>query len=194
MYRDSEPNTFLSTISRLVSSSQHESTTNLTESPRSTASIEKIKTKSIFCLALWIHAFILIILICLFWTDCLTHFGQTQSFAEFWDIFTTGIKCHFHFSHDVEPPVKGSCGYIPTYGWLFIFNYIVYSITTIKFLSISQSAVFTVALVTVALPISGLWWSMFQINQVHSGKLNALLILAASHQSEPFLNTGLAAN
>lgn len=73
-----------------------------------------------------------------------------------------GLTCHFKSSE--------SCSNISTHGWIFLTAYIVFSISVLNFLSMCESAVFTVATATVSLPLSGIWWSIYKMD-VHGSEL-----------------------
>lgn len=81
-----------------------------------------------------------------------------------------------HFSQDSD------CNGVVLYAWPFVFSYIVFYLSAIKFLILTQSSVFTVATMTVALPMSGIWWSLFsskdglQWHPVVSGELVCSLL------------------
>lgn len=75
-----------------------------------------------------------------------------------------GLTCHFK-----NPE---SCSNIGTHGWTFLVAYTMFSIAALNFLSMNESAVFTVATATVSLPLSGIWWSIYKMDiGVHGGKL-----------------------
>ena len=50
-----------------------------------------------------------------------------------------------------------------TYAWPFLVAYIFFTFSSLHFLIISESAVFTIAVSTVALPLAGIWWSLFRV-------------------------------
>jgi len=73
--------------------------------------------------------------------------------------------CHF----------KGgkSCSNVSSHGWTFVLAYVVFSISILNFLSLCESAVFSVATATVSLPLSGIWWSIYRMDVgLHGGKYN----------------------
>lgn len=54
-----------------------------------------------------------------------------------------------------------TCGYVSTFSWLFLVAYIHFVIMSMKFLILSQSAVYTISTMSMALPLIGIWWSLF---------------------------------
>lgn len=57
----------------------------------------------------------------------------------------------------------GDCDQVKKYAWLFIIVYMVFAICLLKFLIVSESAVFTIAVITGALTLVGIFWSMFEL-------------------------------
>jgi uncharacterized membrane protein YfbV (UPF0208 family) len=51
---------------------------------------------------------------------------------------------------------------VATYAWPFLVAYILFIFSSLQFLIISESAVFTIAVSTIALPLAGIWWSLFR--------------------------------
>lgn len=85
--------------------------------------------------------------------------------AELLNNTSHGFSCHFLFLYEKN----NDCGGVYIYGWLFFITYLIYSVSSIKFLIMSQSAVFTVAVTTTALPLTGIWWSLFHMTSVDKG-------------------------
>lgn len=88
-------------------------------------------------------------------------FFQGLSPVELYRTVENGFTCHFNNSE--------ACSNISTHAWIFLIAYIVFSISALNFLSMCESAVFTVAAATVSLPLSGIWWSIYKMD-VHGGK------------------------
>jgi hypothetical protein len=62
--------------------------------------------------------------------------------------------------------VKFNCLFllqVAIYAWPFLVAYILFMFSSLHFLIISESAVFTVAVSTIALPLAGIWWSLFRM-------------------------------
>lgn len=57
----------------------------------------------------------------------------------------------------------GDCSQVTIYSWILILTYISFSVFLIEFLIVTESAVFTVAVVTAALPLIGIFWSLFEL-------------------------------
>ncbi|PSN51618.1 hypothetical protein C0J52_09089 [Blattella germanica] len=60
-------------------------------------------------------------------------------------------------------------GKVSTYAWAFVAAYVLFVLSSLKFLIVSESAVFTVAMATTALPLAGIWWSIFRLTWKSSG-------------------------
>lgn len=54
------------------------------------------------------------------------------------------------------------CQSVYWYSLVFQIAYVLFTISSIKFLTLTQSAVFTIATMSSALPIIGIWWTLFQ--------------------------------
>lgn len=57
------------------------------------------------------------------------------------------------------------CGNLYIYGWIVCIAYTIFSISSIRYLILCQSSVFTIAMMSPALPLTGVWWSIFSQNQ-----------------------------
>lgn len=57
-----------------------------------------------------------------------------------------------------------NCHGVSSYAWLLIFIYITFALCVLHFLDVSESAVFTVAIVTASLPLVELFWSTFRLS------------------------------
>ena len=86
---------------------------------------------------------------------------QGLSPVELYRTIEHGLTCHFKNTEN--------CSNISTHGWIFLIAYSTFAISVLNFLSISESAVFTVAAATVSLPLSGIWWSIYKMD-IHGGE------------------------
>lgn len=69
------------------------------------------------------------------------------------------------------------CGQLSVYGLLTIGVYVVFIICLYNFLFLSESAVFTVAVVSAALPVTGIFWSLFALATTnHMGKCSRVCL------------------
>lgn len=59
--------------------------------------------------------------------------------------------------------VAADCHRVNTYAWLFIFAYVLFAFSLFSFLVLSESTVFTVTIMTSALPLIGIFWSFFEL-------------------------------
>lgn len=88
---------------------------------------------------------------------------QGLSPVELYRTVERGLICHFKSGN--------LCANVSSHGWTFLFAYIVFAISILNFLSLCESAVFTVATATVSLPLSGIWWSIYRMDiGLHGGK------------------------
>lgn len=65
------------------------------------------------------------------------------------------------FLYTITKLDKNYCSYIPSYGWTVFLAYTGFSISSLRFLKLCQSSVFTIAMMTPALPLTGIWWAVF---------------------------------
>lgn len=63
----------------------------------------------------------------------------------------------------LPPEITPNCHRVSNYAWLFILTYIVFAISLFTFLILSESTVFTVTIITSALPLIGIFWSLFEL-------------------------------
>ncbi|XP_025261758.1 uncharacterized protein LOC105258715 isoform X1 [Camponotus floridanus] len=166
-------NSFLYTVSRLVSSRDIRRRGSEEEGGRLlhvTDPDPTIKPKSypkppVMQTLFYIHviAFFAILTFC--WLDTLPGIGRGLSPVELYRTIEQGLTCHF----------KGGkmCSNVSSHGWTFLFAYIVFSISILNFLSLCESAVFSVATATVSLPLSGIWWSIYRMDvDLHGGSIS----------------------
>lgn len=55
------------------------------------------------------------------------------------------------------------CKHLMIYSFLFVGVYVVFGVCLVQFLFMTESAVFTVAVVSSSLPVSGIFWSLFEL-------------------------------
>lgn len=71
---------------------------------------------------------------------------------------------------------RDDCGQLSLFCLLAICVYITFTICLYNFLFLSESAVFTVSVMSAALPVSGIFWSMFELTTMNNmGKLMLML-------------------
>ncbi|XP_034941222.1 uncharacterized protein [Chelonus insularis] len=157
-------NSFLYTVSRLVSSrdirrrgSEEEGGRLLhVTDPDPTIKQKQLPKPPIIRTLFHIHLISFLIILVFYWIDTLPGIGRGLTPKELYNILEHGFKCHFRSSI--------SCSNIASHGWIFLFSYIGFSISVLNFLSMCESAVFTVAATTISLPLSGIWWSIYKMN------------------------------
>jgi hypothetical protein len=115
-------------------------------------------------LAMWLHVCGVFVVIGLFWTDFIPEFGKGSNASTFLNYTFNGIRCHFDLN-------QKDCSNLSIFSWPFLFAYLVFVITSLKFLILTQSAVYTVATMTTALPLAGIWWSLFHMVPLQDGLL-----------------------
>ncbi|XP_053984953.1 uncharacterized protein LOC128879646 isoform X1 [Hylaeus volcanicus] len=160
----SQQNSFLYTVSRLVSSrdirrrgSEEEGGRLLhVTDPDPTVRPKHIPKPPILETLVYIHVIALFAILTMCWIDTLPGIGRGLSPVELYRTVEHGLTCHVKTSE--------SCSNIATHGWTFVIAYVVFSISVLNFLSICESAVFTIATTTVSLPLSGIWWSIYKMD------------------------------
>ncbi|XP_072401742.1 uncharacterized protein [Diabrotica undecimpunctata] len=158
------PSTFLSTVSRSVSFPHNSSMPPpqfIGNSPNCTTHLTK--KQSVVHLAMWIHIFGIVFILAMFWTDFLPEVGKGENASDFWNHTISGIVCHFQ---KPLPPNMGQfpCGNVFIFSWLFMCSYVLFVVMSIKFLILTQSAVYTIASMSTSLPLVGIWWSLFHVS------------------------------
>ncbi|XP_076300500.1 uncharacterized protein LOC143218859 [Lasioglossum baleicum] len=159
----SQQNSFLYTVSRLVSSrdirrrgSEEEGGRLLhVTDPDPTVKPKHIPKPPILETLFYIHLIAFFAILSMCWLDTLPGIGRGLSPVELYRAMEHGITCHFR-----NPE---SCASIASHGWTFLIAYTVFTISALNFLSMNESAVFTVATATVSLPLSGIWWSIYKM-------------------------------
>ncbi|XP_023023825.2 uncharacterized protein isoform X2 [Leptinotarsa decemlineata] len=156
------PSTFLSTVSRSVSFPN----TNATSTPRfvgngPSESSTCSKKCCVIHLAMWMHIIGLIFILLMFWTDLIPEIGKGSNATEFWNYTLTGFVCHFEKPHTLNVTGQSQCGNVLIFSWIFLVSYILFVVSSMKFLILSQSAVYTVAVMSTSLPLVSIWWSIF---------------------------------
>lgn len=86
------------------------------------------------------------------------------------------------FSMPSYSETASSCSTFSLYTCMFMVVYIIYTISSIRLLILSQSAVFTMAATAAALPLTVMWWSLFHPSLRNPGKF--LPILQKIHTSK----------
>lgn len=65
----------------------------------------------------------------------------------------------------LETMISGDCGQCQIYSILLIGVYIIFTVCFVNFLTVAESAVFTVTVITSTLPLVGIFWSVFKISK-----------------------------
>ncbi|CAL7942139.1 unnamed protein product [Xylocopa violacea] len=164
----SQQNSFLYTVSRLVSSrdirrrgSEEEGGRLLhVTDPDPTVKPKHIPKPPVLETLFYIHLIAFFAIVSMSWIDTLPGIGRGLSPVDLYRTIEHGLTCHFK-NNDV-------CSNISTHAWIFLVAYIVFAISVLNFLSMCESAVFTVATATVSLPLSGIWWSIYKMD-AHGG-------------------------
>ncbi|XP_021930645.1 uncharacterized protein LOC110835079 isoform X3 [Zootermopsis nevadensis] len=131
-------------------------------------------------IALWLHLITLVVALALCWTDMISVLGKGSSADEFLNLTRNGLYCHFG-GHDkmahnmsnegMSTSIYDTCHQVAIYAWPFLFAYILFVLSSVQFLIMTESAVFTVAVSTIALPLAGIWWSLFRMTASTPGLL-----------------------
>lgn len=164
---------FLYTVSRLVSSrdirrrgSEEEGGRLLhVTDPDPTIKPKHFPKPPILETLFYVHLITFFAILTLCWIDTLPGIGRGLSPVDLYRTVENGLTCHFK--------TTDSCSNVSTHGWTFLFAYIAFSISMLNFLSMCESAVFSVAAATVSLPLSGIWWSIYRMDVgLHGGSIS----------------------
>lgn len=112
-------------------------------------------------------------------TDFIASTNQTnkiRNVEKYWRKYKNHMKNKHKSAYSENPtPLKVSrlvlndsiimmdCKHLMLYSFLFVGVYVIFGICLIQFLFMTESAVFTVAVVSSSLPVSGIFWSLFQL-------------------------------
>ncbi|XP_044751809.1 uncharacterized protein LOC123311783 [Coccinella septempunctata] len=118
--------------------------------------------------SLFLHISGWVMIVFMFWTDLVPSIGKESTFIGLFNSTKQGIICHFT-PQLFQSQEFNDCGNIFPFSWLFLGSYILFSIMSIKFLIISQSAVYTIAVMSSSLPLVGIWWSLFKLIPLQNG-------------------------
>lgn len=137
----------------------------------------KARPPSAINVAFWVHTTSLMITILFFWTGMTPTIGKGSSWNEFLNNTHVGVLCHFQsflvLNDSSFPGAQAApqilCGSLPVYGWMFAAGFIIFSVSAYHFLILCQSSVFTVALITSALPLANIFWSLFRLAPINGG-------------------------
>ncbi|XP_011306437.1 uncharacterized protein [Fopius arisanus] len=159
-----QQNSFLYTVSRLVSSrdirrrgSEEEGGRLLhVTDPDPTIKQKHFPKPPVLNSLLQIHALALLVIIGFSWIDTLPGIGRGLPPKDLLETIQHGFKCHFWGG--------STCSNVAGHGWIFLLSYIIFIISAVNFLSMCESAVFTVAATTISLPLSGIWWSIYRMD------------------------------
>lgn len=135
------------------------------------------KVPSSLSIVCWVYSVSCLIAVLFFWTSMIPTIGKSPTLNDLLKNLQTGIFCHFQPS---SSPVNNAsfittssqqtlCGNLSLYGWLFVASLILFSFSAYHFLILCQSAVFTVALMTTALPLANIFWSLFRLIPADGG-------------------------
>lgn len=76
----------------------------------------------------------------------------------------------------LPPDITPNCHRVSNYAWLFILTYIVFAISLFTFLILSESTVFTVTIITSALPLIGIFWSLFELRTAGNTGMSIIIM------------------
>lgn len=106
----------------------------------------------------------------------INHTNKVHNVEKYWKKYKNHIKGkHKSAFNDNRTPLKVSqlilndanvvtdCKHLMVYSFLFVVVYTIFGICMIHFLFMTESAVFTVAVVSTSLPVSGIFWSLFEL-------------------------------
>ncbi|XP_065164912.1 uncharacterized protein [Atheta coriaria] len=178
-YNASLGSQFLSTISRLVSFQSNSNSSNELRQPLTplstgtavgTGARSSKKEYSATHIALWLHFVLLVLVICGFWVELLPNIGTSTHLGHFLNQTSVGLACVFTLPEFGNASAT-NCGNTSVYAWVFLLSYVMFMLSSLRFLILCQSAVHTMATISVALPLSGIWWSLFKTINIEKGLL-----------------------
>ncbi|KAK3914796.1 ABC transporter L-arabinose-binding periplasmic protein [Frankliniella fusca] len=158
---------------------------------------------SAFSLAFWVYAVSFFTTLLLFWTSLIPSVGKISTWHELLNTTHLGLLCHFQTSSGLNHSSSVatiashqiSCGLLAQYGWLFAICLLLFSVSAYHFLMLCQSSVFTVAVITSALPVANVFWSLFRLSPVNGGFIewwpNFTPELVCTFLGIPIIGTGL---
>ncbi|KAF7987645.1 hypothetical protein HCN44_003508 [Aphidius gifuensis] len=157
-------NSFLYTVSRLVSSrdirrrgSEEEGGRLLhVTDPDPTIKQKHYPKPPVLKTLFHIHVVAFIVILAFSWIDTVPGIGRGLSPNDLYKTIVHGFKCHFWGGT--------TCSNVANHGWIFIFSYTVFFISSVNFLEMCESAVFTVAAMSTSLPLTGIWWSIYKMD------------------------------
>ncbi|KAG5894568.1 hypothetical protein JTB14_021550 [Gonioctena quinquepunctata] len=156
------PSTFLSTVSRSVAfPNMNNATAPQFIRNGAAENTSCAKKHSVVHLVMWMHIIGLCFITMMFWLDLIPEVGKGSNATEFWNYTFNGFLCHF--KKPILPTVteNSPCGNVFMFSWIFMCSYILFVVMSMKFLILSQSAVYTIAVMSTSLPLVGIWWSLF---------------------------------
>ncbi|GJQ67300.1 hypothetical protein Trydic_g8200 [Trypoxylus dichotomus] len=124
------------------------------------------KQVSVLHLAFYLQTAAWIFSTMLFWTNIIPTVGKGANATQLLSDFKSGLECHF--AHELS---SSGCQYATLYGWLFMVSYLTFILSSLRFLTLCQSAVYTLSLATSSLPLVGIWWSLFKMNLTEVGMI-----------------------
>lgn len=102
--------------------------------------------------------------------------NKMQNVEKYWKKYKNHMKSkHKSAFSENQTPLKVSqlilndsnvamdCKHLMLYSVLFVGVYVIFVVCLIQFLFMTESAVFTVAVVSSSLPVSGIFWSLFEL-------------------------------
>lgn len=102
--------------------------------------------------------------------------NKVQNVEKYWKKYKNHMKSkHKSAFNENQTPLKVSqlilndssvvmdCKHLMLYSFLFVGVYVIFAICLVQFLFMTESAVFTVAVVSASLPVSGIFWSLFEL-------------------------------
>ncbi|XP_063222685.1 uncharacterized protein LOC134531078 [Bacillus rossius redtenbacheri] len=147
--------------------------------------LDSARAPSAISIALWTHAVGLGLVLAVCWTDMIPAIGKSSSAHEFWEHLHSTLACHFgRNSQIVSTDSADSCFQTLLCGWLFLASYLVFTVCSTKFLVISESSVFTLAVMTASLPLCGVWWSLFSMVGLSADNMGELVEWSPSVSGE----------
>lgn len=101
---------------------------------------------------------------------------QGYSIKEYFGHAMETTACHFS-PLEFSKKITNNCANMPLYAWPFFASYIAFSLSSLRFLILSQSAVHTIATMASSLPFVSIWWAVFRMAPLEDGNIYSIEII-----------------
>lgn len=100
----------------------------------------------------WTHTLAFATILAFIWTDFVGGLGKASIMSEFETYTHSGLSC--------LASGDATCGRLSTYAWAFVITYIIFALSLAHLTVLAESSVFAISVASLAIPLSGVWWSL----------------------------------